>query len=55
MFLGKTVNFHSVSLVIQEHKWVLAKCQNVMMKCWGLVSGPWGSGDALSYLARVQS
>lgn len=32
--------------------------QNVreaMMKCWGLVSDPWGSGDALSYLARVQS
>ena len=32
--------------------------QNVreaMMKCWGLVSDPWGSGYALSYLVRVQS
>lgn len=55
MFLGKTVNFHSVSLVIQEHKWVLAKCQGSHDEMLGSCIWSMGSGDALSYLARVQS
>lgn len=42
MFLGKTVNF-TVSLLLSKS--INGYWQNVreaMMKCWGLVSGPWG-------------